>query len=108
MSAIVNPFPTFSPASPDDIDTYGENCAQAMAARGTTIVSVGAPEIAPPVHAPPLTITDIQVVLGGNGYAFKATGGVAGVNYLISFPLTLSDGDVLHRTVMLPVREFVG
>jgi len=104
-----NIIPTFSPANPNDNDTYGEDCTREMTARGTTIVSVAAPSIVSvPASATAFTISNITVLAGGLQYAFQGAGGAAGAHYIITFPITLADGNVINRTVIIPVAQYVG
>ncbi len=104
-----NTIPTFSPANPNDIDTYGEDCTREMTARSTTITSVAAPSIVSvPASATALVVSGVVVLSGGLQYAFQAEGGAAGAYYIITFPLTLADGNLLNRTVIIPVAQYVG
>lgn len=101
--------PTYSPANPGDIDTYGEDCTAELTARGTTIASIGTPEIdASSLSASMIVISSVTPLSGNLKYGFQAHGGVAGVRYTITFPLTLASGDILNRTVVIPVAQYVG
>lgn len=99
---------TFSPANPGDTDTYGEDCSVELTKRGTTIQSIGTPEIEQSsASGAAMTITGVTRLAGNLKYAFQATGGSAGVRYTITFPLTLADGNVLNRSVVIPVLQYV-
>jgi len=101
--------PTFSPANPNDSDTYGEDCTAAMTARGTTITSVGTPTIVvTPANATPIVISNVSVLTGGLKYAWHGAGGSADSMNIITFPLTLADGNVINRTVRIPIQNNIG
>lgn len=104
--------PTFSPASYQDNDTYGEDCTAEMKQRGTTIASVGTATVTK-VDGSPAGAGDMQISLtivlsGGVKFAWKGSGGMIDTGYYITFPLTLVDGDVINRTVLVLVPHYVG
>lgn len=104
--------PTFSPANYQDNDTYGEDCTIEMTSRGTTIASVGAPKVtradSVPVGANDMQVLNISVLSGGLKFAWTGTGGVPNSAYYLTFPLTLANGNVINRTVLVMVPSYVG
>lgn len=101
--------PTYGPANPGDQDTYGEDCTGELTARGTTIASIGTPAIDPSsLTASLLVISGVTPLAGNLKFAFRASGGVAGVRYTVTFPLTLADGNVINRSVVIPISQYVG
>lgn len=82
-----------------------------MQARGTTIASIGTPVVSredgQAIGAGDLTVSNAQVQAAGLKWSFSAQANNVAV-YLIAFPLTLATGDVITRTVQIPVISPLG
>ena len=104
--------PTFSPANYQDDDTYGEDCTAEMKRRGTTISSIGTPTVTrtdgSPASASDMQIASVTILTGNVSFAWKGSGGIIDMGYYITFPLTLANGDVINRTVLVLVPRYVG
>jgi hypothetical protein len=110
--AIAYNIPTFTPASYQDNDTYGEDCTIEMKNRETTIVSIGTPQVArtdgSPAGAGDMQVSSVTILTGDVKFAWKGSGGMVDLAYYITFPLTLANGDIINRTVLVPVPRYVG
>jgi hypothetical protein len=112
MSATLANLPTFSGADWQDNDTYGEDCTDEMANRQTTISSVGTPLVSrtdnKSIGPNDLVISNISILAAGLKFGWKGSGGVRGIGYIVKFPLQLASGDLINRSVVIPIPQFVG
>lgn len=95
---------------PGDVDSgRGCDCTTNLNARGTTISSVGTPVITrkdgQALTASDLTIPSTSVPSDGLSFGWKAVAGSNLTTYIIDFPLSLANGDLLHRFFSLVVGQ---
>lgn len=91
---------------------YAIKCYDNMNARNTTIINIGAPSITrqdgTPMNGNDLTVPQTLIYWNGLGFGWRAVSGSNTGWYIISFPLYLANGDVITRSVLLPVVSSVG
>ncbi len=112
MSATLANLPTFSPADWQDNDTYGEDCTAEMTARSDTIQTIGTPQVTrtdnKPMGPSDLHISTVTILAAGLKFGWAASGGIRGVGYVVKFPLQLTSGNLINRSVVIPIPQFVG
>jgi hypothetical protein len=96
-----------------DVDkAFGIDATANMAARGTTISSIGAAIIARQdgvaISASDLTVGSIALQSGGLKWTFVAIAGTVAATYFVSFPLSLGDGSNIVRTSTISVAPAIG
>ncbi len=87
----------YPPKDPEDVLQFRINANNFLTDAGTTFA--GTPSIIP--NSPDLTVSGITVV--GNAVMFTVAGGVVAARYALVMTAALANGDVLSRTVFLPV-----
>lgn len=91
-----SPSYTAPPKDPADIEDYGLDCSAWLGTETIAARTVAADD-------PALSISGITHV--GGVVRWRATGGAAGVNYLMTVRVTSSAGRIAERSIALPVRE---
>jgi hypothetical protein len=95
----------FDPADPNDQDTYSLDFTLDLDQTQSEII-VGTPIVTTsliPIGVSNLTTTTAEV--NGNIVSTFITGGVANTLCLVSFEITTSLGNVLNRSVILPIEK---
>jgi hypothetical protein len=83
---------------PRDDTSYTFNLAGALTVPGDAIVGLPGVSVAPPG----LTAANMSVI--NNVVGYYVTGGVAGVEYMITFSFSTALFPLINRSVILPVR----
>lgn len=119
--------PVFGDADYLDDDTYGLDCRRNMELRNTTIAGVvlvgvtrqdGAAMGPDDLAVSAVGVVDAGVTIqlpggpvvatAGTFVSWKATGGNSGVGYLVKLAFTLLSGDVINRTIIINIPQYVG
>ncbi len=91
---------------------YACRCYDNMTARETLIQSVGPANVVRQDGAPmtdqDLSVPEVTVNWGGLGFGWRAVSGSNTGWYVVSFPLTLQNGDQITKSFLIPVVSPLG